>query len=168
MAGPTVALNGAATAQPTFTAPSVTADTLFTFQLTVGDGTVEGAPDTVNITVRGGGSSSQAFTTTLKATLHTIRLARRAKMLSVKLTVKNTGKDPVTVTAAPMTVDGTGSVELRSVPRQSSATLRPKRTRTFQWRYKATEAGTVVFTGAVTSTQGVGSQATANVVTIAE
>jgi MYXO-CTERM domain-containing protein len=50
-AGPTVTLTGANTAQPTFTAPEVTADTVLTFTLTVSDGTLTHS-DTVNVTVR--------------------------------------------------------------------------------------------------------------------
>jgi MYXO-CTERM domain-containing protein len=49
--GPTVTLTGASTAQPSFTAPSVTADTVLRFSLTVSDGTLS-STDTVNITVR--------------------------------------------------------------------------------------------------------------------
>ncbi|MEM3117295.1 MAG: hypothetical protein QW136_02710, partial [Nitrososphaerales archaeon] len=51
-AGPAVALSGANTANPTFTAPLVTVDTVLTFQLIVNDGTNNSAPDTVNITVQ--------------------------------------------------------------------------------------------------------------------
>ncbi|MDY7227082.1 myxosortase-dependent M36 family metallopeptidase [Hyalangium rubrum] len=50
-AGPTVTLSEASTAQPGFTAPEVTADTVLTFELTVSDGALS-ATDTVNITVR--------------------------------------------------------------------------------------------------------------------
>jgi MYXO-CTERM domain-containing protein len=50
-AGPAVALKGANTSQPTFTAPEVTASTTLTFQLTVSDGTLS-ATDTVSISVR--------------------------------------------------------------------------------------------------------------------
>jgi MYXO-CTERM domain-containing protein len=50
-AGPTVTLTGANTAQPAFTAPAVTADTVLTFRVTVSDGTLSSA-DTVNITVK--------------------------------------------------------------------------------------------------------------------
>ncbi len=50
-AGPTVTLSGANTAAPGFTAPDVTADTVFTFELTVSDGVLS-AKDTVSITVR--------------------------------------------------------------------------------------------------------------------
>jgi MYXO-CTERM domain-containing protein len=50
-AGPAVTLTGANTAQPTFTAPEVTADTVLTFTLTVSDGSLSHT-DTVNITVR--------------------------------------------------------------------------------------------------------------------
>jgi MYXO-CTERM domain-containing protein len=49
--GPAVTLTGANTAQPTFTAPSVTADTVLRFSLTVSDGTLS-STDTVNITAR--------------------------------------------------------------------------------------------------------------------
>ncbi len=49
--GAAVTLAGANTAQPTFTAPSVTADTVLRFSLTVSDGTLS-STDTVNITVR--------------------------------------------------------------------------------------------------------------------
>ena len=48
---PTVTLTGANTAQPTFTAPNVTADTVLTFTLTVSDGLLS-STDTVNVTVR--------------------------------------------------------------------------------------------------------------------
>ncbi len=49
-AGPAVTLSSTTAAQPTFTAPSVTATTVLTFQLTVSDGT-NASTDTVNITV---------------------------------------------------------------------------------------------------------------------
>jgi len=49
--GSPVSLTGAVTVQPTFIAPSVTANTLLTFQLTVSDGKGETASDTVNVTV---------------------------------------------------------------------------------------------------------------------
>jgi uncharacterized protein (TIGR03382 family) len=45
-----VTLAGANTAQPTFTAPEVTADTVLTFRLRVSDGTLS-STDTVNVTV---------------------------------------------------------------------------------------------------------------------
>jgi hypothetical protein len=52
-AGPAVALTGAGTASPTFTAPAVDADTVLTFQLVVtDDDDATSAPDTVNVTVR--------------------------------------------------------------------------------------------------------------------
>jgi MYXO-CTERM domain-containing protein len=50
--GPAVTLSGANTAQPTFTAPEVTANTVLTFSLVVGDGAVQSGADTVSITVR--------------------------------------------------------------------------------------------------------------------
>ncbi|HEX8697680.1 MAG TPA: PKD domain-containing protein, partial [Myxococcaceae bacterium] len=50
-AGPTVTLTGGNTAQPGFTAPEVTADTVLTFTLSVSDGTLS-STDTVNVTVR--------------------------------------------------------------------------------------------------------------------
>ncbi|HEX8704802.1 MAG TPA: PKD domain-containing protein, partial [Myxococcaceae bacterium] len=50
-AGPNVTLSGANTATPGFTAPSVTADTVFTFEVTVSDGALS-SKDTVSITVR--------------------------------------------------------------------------------------------------------------------
>jgi len=51
-AGPTVTLSGADTAQPTFTAPEVTATTVLTFQLVVSDGSMASEPKTVSISVR--------------------------------------------------------------------------------------------------------------------
>ncbi|WP_225408769.1 myxosortase-dependent M36 family metallopeptidase [Stigmatella hybrida] len=51
-AGPTAALSSATVANPTFTAPDVTANTTITFSLRVSDGTATSAADTVNITVR--------------------------------------------------------------------------------------------------------------------
>ncbi|MDY7227080.1 myxosortase-dependent M36 family metallopeptidase [Hyalangium rubrum] len=50
-AGTAVTLSDATTAQPGFTAPSVEADAVFTFEVTVSDGTLS-AKDTVSITVR--------------------------------------------------------------------------------------------------------------------
>jgi MYXO-CTERM domain-containing protein len=54
--GPAVTLSGANTAAPGFTAPSVTADTVLTFELTVSDGALS-SKDTVSITVRNEGQS---------------------------------------------------------------------------------------------------------------
>jgi hypothetical protein len=51
-AGPTVTLTGANTATPSFTAPSVTADTTLTFSLTVTDNGGASASDTVNVLVK--------------------------------------------------------------------------------------------------------------------
>ncbi len=51
-AGTTVALTGATTAKPTFTAPDVAADTTLTFELTVTDNKGAVAKDTVNIAVK--------------------------------------------------------------------------------------------------------------------
>jgi len=48
--GPAVTFNPASPT-PTFTAPQVNANTVLTFELVVNDGTVDSAPDTVNITV---------------------------------------------------------------------------------------------------------------------
>jgi hypothetical protein len=51
-AGPTVALSGATTATPSFTAPSgLTANVVLTFALIVNDGQLDSAAATVNITV---------------------------------------------------------------------------------------------------------------------
>jgi len=49
--GPSVTLNYADAAQPSFLAPSVYVDTLFVFTLTVSDGTETSLPDTVRVTV---------------------------------------------------------------------------------------------------------------------
>ncbi len=52
---PSVTLTGATTVNPTFTAPTLArgaADSVFTFSLTVNDGTVDSAADTVQITVK--------------------------------------------------------------------------------------------------------------------
>jgi subtilisin family serine protease len=50
-AGPTVTLSGASTATASFTAPSVTVDTVLTFQLTITDNSGASASDSVNVTV---------------------------------------------------------------------------------------------------------------------
>ena len=49
-AGPTVTLSDSTSASPTFTSPSVVADTVLTFQLTVSDGAATNS-DSVNVTV---------------------------------------------------------------------------------------------------------------------
>jgi K319-like protein/Big-like domain-containing protein/NHL repeat-containing protein/6-bladed beta-propeller protein len=51
-AGPTVALTGANTATPTFTAPSVTKDTTLTFKLTVTDNDGASSSSTTNVLVK--------------------------------------------------------------------------------------------------------------------
>ena len=51
-AGPTVTLTGATTAKPTFTAPTLTADTALTFELTVTDNSKATAKSSVIITVK--------------------------------------------------------------------------------------------------------------------
>jgi MYXO-CTERM domain-containing protein len=51
-AGPTVTLSGAASAQPTFSAPEVTGTTVLTFQLVVSDGSASSEPKSLSITVR--------------------------------------------------------------------------------------------------------------------
>jgi hypothetical protein len=52
IAGPPVALSNSTAMRPVFTAPAVSAGgATLTFQLTVNDGHVNGAPDTVNVTV---------------------------------------------------------------------------------------------------------------------
>ncbi len=50
-AGPFVTLSDANVANPTFTAPFVTSTTVLTFELVVNDGTVDSAPDSVNVVV---------------------------------------------------------------------------------------------------------------------
>jgi len=52
IAGPAVVVNGATTATPDFMAPTVTADTLLTFVLTVTDNDGANATDTINVTVQ--------------------------------------------------------------------------------------------------------------------
>jgi subtilisin-like proprotein convertase family protein len=51
-AGPSVSLSSPTAVQPTFTAPDVTAQTTLTFSLVVSDGSLESAPDSVNVMVR--------------------------------------------------------------------------------------------------------------------
>ena len=50
--------------QSTFTAPDVSADTVLTFRLIVNDGTVDSAPDEVNITARDTTTRTPAATST--------------------------------------------------------------------------------------------------------
>ncbi len=50
-AGGGVTLSDPSAPQPSFTAPTVTADTVVTFELVVGDGEFASAPDTVSITI---------------------------------------------------------------------------------------------------------------------
>jgi large repetitive protein len=52
LAGAPVTLLGPGSSRPSFVAPEVTADTVLTFQLVVGDGRSESAPATVDVTVR--------------------------------------------------------------------------------------------------------------------
>ena len=52
VAGPSVTLSDAASAQPQFTAPKVAQSEVLRFQLIVNDGTLESLPDTVDITVQ--------------------------------------------------------------------------------------------------------------------
>ncbi len=63
-AGPSVDITGAQTAQPTFTAPGVTAQTVLTFQLIVNDGAQDSSPDTVDITVNNLGAIPENGTVT--------------------------------------------------------------------------------------------------------
>ena len=56
-AGPVVTLSDPSGVQPSFTAPTVTIDTVFTFELVVGDGEFASAPDAVSITVASGDES---------------------------------------------------------------------------------------------------------------
>jgi len=167
-AGPTVTLNGATTAQPTFTAPNVTTDTILTFQIKASDSSAESAPDMVNITVRGGSSSQPTFTATLVAIPQTVSLSQKGQKLSVTLTVKNTGAQPVSLTVSPLTVKGTGGVEFGSEPGQYATTIKPSKTKTFEWRYTATGVGTIQFSGKVTNAQGASALITSNPVTITE
>ncbi|HRI69958.1 MAG TPA: hypothetical protein PK156_37270, partial [Polyangium sp.] len=55
-AGPNATLNGSTSAMPNFVAPSVMADTVLTFELTVSDG-ADTATDSVDITVQPSASS---------------------------------------------------------------------------------------------------------------
>ena len=82
--GPTVTLSGATTATPSFTAPAST--TTLVFSLTVNDGTVNSAPDTVTITV----------TETPVTPTNTAPTA-------------NAGPDRTVSTGATVTLDGSGS-----------------------------------------------------------
>jgi LmbE family N-acetylglucosaminyl deacetylase len=56
--GPTVALTGAATATPSFTAPTVSQSTILAFRLKVSDGEYSSPTDLVHITVSGSSSAS--------------------------------------------------------------------------------------------------------------
>ncbi len=68
--GPTVTLDDATAASPTFTAPEVTSTTLLTFSLTANDGKLTSAPATVRISVSsisgGGGGGGEPPATTPK------------------------------------------------------------------------------------------------------
>ncbi len=61
LAGPLVSLTAADTAQPRFTAPDVTGNTVLTFRLTVADAQLEQAADDISITVVPAASPPPAF-----------------------------------------------------------------------------------------------------------
>ncbi len=71
-AGSSVTLNGATTAKPTFTAPSVTVDTPLTFELTVTDNNGATAKSTVTITVKNVNAPPTANAQSLKGNQDTV------------------------------------------------------------------------------------------------
>ena len=62
-AGPTITLQGASTANPSFNAPAVTTQTVLTFELRVSDGSLQSAPATVHVVID---QSGQIFNTPIK------------------------------------------------------------------------------------------------------
>ena len=87
-AGSSVTLSGATTAKPTFTAPSVTADTPLTFELTVTDNNGATAKSTVVITVKNVNAPPTASAQTLKVNQDTV--------LSITLAGTDADKDTLT------------------------------------------------------------------------
>ncbi len=89
-AGPAVTLVGANTATPSFTAPTVTAATVFTFSLVVNDGHVNSVADLVNITVNPVvGTAPIASLTPTSLTFGNQRVATSSAAQTV--TLRNTG-----------------------------------------------------------------------------
>src|SRR5437879_12156641 len=62
-AGPTITLQGASTANPSFNAPAVTTQTVLTLELRVSVGSLQSAPATVHVVID---QSGQIFNTPIK------------------------------------------------------------------------------------------------------
>jgi hypothetical protein len=96
-AGPSVTLTGATTATATFTAPTVTADTVLSFQLTVTDNQGATGTASVDVTVRNVAVAQPDLAiTALTAPVTSIR---RGRTMTVSYTVQNLGTAPVLLTA---------------------------------------------------------------------
>lgn len=94
------------------------------------------------------------------------RTVRVGSRFTVRMTVKNTGPQTVTITPSALLAEGSGSVALVGGPSPSSATVRPGRTKVITWRYRAVESGTVRFSGHVSGPEAAPPVARGNPVTI--
>jgi LmbE family N-acetylglucosaminyl deacetylase len=95
-AGPVVTLVGANTATPSFTAPTVTASTVFTFSLVVNDGHVNSVADLVNVTVNPVVSTAPiANLTPTSLTFGNQRVATNSAAQTV--TLRNTGTGSLSI-----------------------------------------------------------------------
>jgi hypothetical protein len=123
---------------------------------------------TIEVTVNDGqglsqeGSYSQGVSPEEDACLKILSLIAKPKVanvgktITVKMRVRNNCSEAITgVTPSALTVTGNGNVQLLpGWPKPPSATIeagRFNRIKTFTWKYKATEAGKVRFTGFVAS-----------------
>jgi len=105
VSGPAVTLQNANTAQASFAAPGVEADTLYVFKLTVGDGTNTATDDDVRITVKNlittavAGPDQAVYEGTV-ATLNGIGSVTTSEKLDYSWVQKETGGTKVVLTGA--------------------------------------------------------------------
>jgi len=156
---------------------TVTSPTSATANITIADDAPVGFRDVFVTTGDEVAAILGAFNVTAEAPPITLGVSLKAspkkikvgKTIKVEMKVKNIGTQSATVTPSVLTVTGDGSVQLLAGPKPPSATIKkPKQSKTFIWKYRATGAGSVRFIGFATSPQGNSLPATSKDVKIRE
>lgn len=158
--GEPVILSDPGSLTPTFSAPQVGVDSVFTFQLEVSDGVNPAITSMVNVTVSDV-AVAQNLVATLIAKPPTSRVGR---IITVIMKVKNESGQALTLPGPTLNVNGTGDVTLVKFPLQ---VVIPKGgSKILTWRYRVLQAGVVFFSGKAMGAQGESPMVTSNDVTI--
>jgi hypothetical protein len=157
--GPTVTMEGAGTATPTFTAPPVGSPTSLAFDLTVSDGQLAGGPDRVVVTVVRPNDPPQCHLA--QATPSGLLWPPNHKMVSVGLTgISDPNGDGVSVVISRVTQDeptnglGDGDTSPDAVIQGNRVLIRSERSgrgngRVYEVHFTATDALGAVCEGSV-------------------